>query len=150
MRSRSKQGGFHLARKQSRPLGSRVGNLTTRPAKKDEAREYRISMEAVVDAYGPSEQAMGWYYYLKDKLNVPFAARCTSVRPISPLKVGEKVQVLGMAPEEECETEMFVWVKRSGDRIAVPLMQLQPISEDHETREVVGDWHYWVARGYEF
>jgi hypothetical protein len=31
---------------------------------KDEEREERITMEAVVDAYGPEEQAMGWYYYL--------------------------------------------------------------------------------------
>jgi hypothetical protein len=30
----------------------------------DEAREERITMEAVVDAYGEDEQAMGWYYYL--------------------------------------------------------------------------------------
>ena len=26
---------------------------------KDEAREYRISMEAIVDAHDPEEQAMG-------------------------------------------------------------------------------------------
>lgn len=35
--------------------------------KKDEAREYRITMEAVVDAYGPEERAMGWYYNLKTR-----------------------------------------------------------------------------------
>ena len=28
---------------------------------KDEAREERIAFEAIVDAYGPEEQAMGWY-----------------------------------------------------------------------------------------
>ena len=39
--------------------------------KKDEARESRISMEIVVDAYDESERAMGWYYYLEDKLHVP-------------------------------------------------------------------------------
>ena len=27
-------------------------------------REERIEMEIIVDAYGPEEQAMGWYYYL--------------------------------------------------------------------------------------
>jgi Calcium binding len=31
---------------------------------RDEERERRISMEIVVDAYGPEEQAMGWYYSL--------------------------------------------------------------------------------------
>ena len=54
-----------------------------------------------------------------------------------------------MAPEEECESQMFVWVRRAGERIAVPLAQLQPMSKDQETREAVGDWVYWVDRGYE-
>jgi hypothetical protein len=31
--------------------------------KKDPIRENRISDEVIVDAYGPEEQAMGWYYY---------------------------------------------------------------------------------------
>src|ERR1700747_3777973 len=79
-------------------------------AARDEIREERISMEAVVDAYDSSERAMGWYYYLDGKMKVPFKARCRRARPISALKVKEEVEVLGMAPEEECEREMFVWV----------------------------------------
>ena len=39
---------------------------------KDEEREERISMEIVVDAYGPEEQAMGWYSYLSDTLQFRF------------------------------------------------------------------------------
>ena len=116
---------------------------------KDEAREQRIVMEAVVDAYGASERAMGWYYYLDSKMKVPFKARCRLARAISVLKIKEEVEVLGMAPEEECESEMFVWVRRAGERVAVPLAQLQPLSKDQETREAVGDWLYWVDRGYE-
>jgi len=116
---------------------------------KDEAREQRIVMEAVVDAYGSGERAMGWYYYLDGKMRVPFMARCRLARPISLLKAKEEVEVVGMAPEEECEREMFVWVKRAGKRIAVPLAQLQPLSKDQETWEAVGDWLYWVDRGYE-
>jgi Calcium binding len=116
---------------------------------KDDIREERITMEAVVDAYGSGERAMGWYYYLDGKLKVPFKARCQSARPISVLKVGQEVEVLGMAPEEECETEMFVWVRRAGERIAVPLAQLRALSKDGETQEAVGDWHYWADRGYE-
>jgi len=116
---------------------------------KDEIREQRIVMEAVVDAYGSSERAMGWYYYLDGKMKVPFKARCRFARPISVLKVKEEVEVLGMAPEEECESEMFVWVGRAGGRIAVPLSQLRPLSKDRETQEAVGDWLYWVDRGYE-
>jgi hypothetical protein len=116
---------------------------------KDEIREQRIAMEAVVDAYGSSERAMGWYYYLDGKMKVPFKARCRFMRPISILKVKEEVKVLGMAPEEECESEMFVWVERADERIAVPLAQLRPLSKDQETQEAVGDWLYWVDHGYE-
>jgi hypothetical protein len=118
--------------------------------KEDKKREHRIAMEAVVDAYGESERAMGWYYYLEGKLKFPFKARCYSKRAISPLKVGEEIQVLSMAPEDECESEMFVLVSYFGDHLAVPLAQLESKSKDPETREAVGDWHYWVARGYEF
>src|SRR5580692_5261547 len=101
---------------------------------RDEIREERIAAEAVVDAYGSSERAMGWYYYLDGKMKVPFKARCKFMRPISLLKVKEEVEVLGMAPEEECEHEMFVWVGRAGERIAVPLAQLQAVSKDQETQ----------------
>jgi Calcium binding len=117
--------------------------------KRDEIREQRIAMEAVVDAYGSSERAMGWYYYLDGKMKVPFKARCRFARPISVLKVEEEVEVLGMAPEEECESEMFVWIARAGERVAVPLAQLRALSKDQETQEAVGDWLYWVDRGYE-
>ena len=121
----------------------------TRARAKNEMREQRIAMEAVVDAYDSSERAMGWYYYLHDKMKVPFKARCRFARPISVLKVKEVVEVLGMAPEEECNSEMFVWVRRAGERMAVALAQLQPLSNDQETQESVGDWLYWVDRGYE-
>lgn len=91
----------------------------------------------------------GWYYYLADRMKVPFKARCRFARPISVLRAKEQVEVIGMAPEEECEREMFVWVKRVGERIAVPLAQLLPLSKDEGTREAVGDWLYWMDRGYE-
>ena len=43
---------------------------------KDDEREERIQMEIIVDAYGPEEQALGWYYYLEGTLQFPFTARC--------------------------------------------------------------------------
>jgi len=118
--------------------------------RKNESRENRITMEIVVDAYGPEEQAMGWYYYLDDTLNFPFLTKCINKRAISPLKVGDEVEVIGIAPEEECEHEMFVmmWWERNG--LAVPLMQLEVIHGDDKTFEAVEDWHYWVNRGYQF
>jgi hypothetical protein len=67
--------------------------------KRDRLREERIHNEVIVDAYGPEEQALGWYYFLEDKLRFPFPARCISAKVVSPLRKGETVEVLRMAPE---------------------------------------------------
>ena len=117
--------------------------------KENKSRERRIEMEIVVDAYNAVEPAMGGYYYLEERLSFPFKARCNSKREVSPLRVGEVVTVLGMAREEECESEMFVRLTWNGRRMAVPLSQLQPLAVDPPTNEAVADWHYWVGRGYE-
>jgi hypothetical protein len=118
--------------------------------KEDKNREERIIMEIVVDAYDETERALGWYYYLKDNLNFPFKANCIAERPISPLNKGEKVEVVGMPSEDECEKEMFVNIKWRKRTLAVPLSQLGGIEVDEETEEGIEDWHYWVKRGYEF
>lgn len=116
----------------------------------DPAREERIGMEAIVDAYGAEERSLGWYCYLDAKLAFPFRAECISKRTTSPLKVSEKVEVISMAPEEECERDMFVIVKWRGEELGVPLAQLKGIKLDEDSEEAIADWHYWVARGYEF
>jgi len=103
----------------------------------------------VVDANGPEEQAMGWYYYLDDTIHFPFSARCVARRPTSPLDLGDKVEVVGMAPAEECEHEMFVLIQWKKRQLAVPLMQLEGIQVDEETQQAIEDWQYWVNRGYE-
>jgi Calcium binding len=118
--------------------------------KKDPEREERITMEAIVDAYGAEEQAMGWYYYLDDRIQFPFTAKCIEKRSISPLKVGKQVTVLRMAPEEECEQEMFVTIEWEDEELSVPLMQLEAIAAEADSEEAVSDWHYWVKQGYEF
>jgi hypothetical protein len=118
--------------------------------KRDSKREERIAEEIVVDANGPEEQAMGWYYYLEEKLGFPFLATCIGERAVSPLRKGEKVEVVAMAPERECGHEMFVAVRWEGRQLAVPLSQLKPAAKaDEDTKEAVADWHYWVAQGYE-
>ena len=118
--------------------------------KVDKTREHRIEMEIVVDAYGSEERAMGWYYYLEDKLEFPFKAKCIRERPVSPLKKGEAVDVTAMAPEEECQHDMFVQVRWEGRKLAVSLAQLKGVSVEEDTKEAIEDWHYWVAMGYEF
>ena len=120
----------------------------TRQAK-DDAREERINMEIIVDAYGPEEQAMGWYNYLDDRLHFPFSARCIVRRTTSPLELGEKVEVVGMAPAEECDHDMFVLISWKRRQLDVPLMQLEGIQVDEETQQAIEDWHYWVNQGYE-
>ena len=118
--------------------------------KRDPLREERISMEIVVDAHDESERAMGWYYYLQDALRFPFMAKCVGKRTISPLRVGDEVRVIDMAPEEECEREMFVSTRWNNADLAVPLAQLNPVKADEQTTQAVDDWHYWVQHGYEF
>ena len=84
------------------------------------------------------------------RAEVPFKARCKSKRAVSPLRIGEEVNVLAMAPEDECESEMLVRVRWHGRSVAVPLSQLKPLGADQMTSQAVGDWHYWLARGYQF
>jgi len=93
---------------------------------------------------------MGWYYYLEDKIQFPFEAQCLGTRRISPLKKGEKVQVMRMTPEDECMREMFVEIQWQGRTFGVPLAQLRPLDIDEGTQEAIADWHYWVECGYEF
>jgi hypothetical protein len=78
------------------------------------------------------------------------AALVISKRRSSPVKEGETVEVVGMAPEDECEREMFVEIDWDGDTLAVPLIQLNAPEADEETQQAIADWHYWVNQGYEF
>lgn len=112
--------------------------------------EERILFEIVVDAYDEIERAMGWYYYLEDTLKVPFKAKCKQARSTSPLEPGSQVQVVGMAHEDDCMSEVFVLIKFGKSVLAVPLAQLECLSADEETCQAVADWHYWVERGYEY
>ena len=118
--------------------------------KRDPAREDRIHNEAIVDAYGPEEQALGWYYYLDNRLRFPFQARCIACQVVSPLRKGEIVEVRRMAPEAACSNDMLVLIRWHGRNMAVPLSQLAGVDVDESTTEALGDWHYWVAQGYLF
>ena len=118
--------------------------------KPNRTREHRINEEIVVDAYTPDERALSWYYYLEDKLEFPFRARCVAARTMSPLKTGEQVNVLAMPKEDDCMNEMLVMISFAGRRLGVPLAQLEVVKAKGGTREAVEDWCYWKSRGYEF
>ena len=117
---------------------------------KDEEREVRIQNEAIVDAHGPEEQAMGWYYFLESEMAFPFKAHCIRERTISPLRKGEEIVVESMAPEDDCRHEIFVMGNWGGRSLGLPLSQLDAEQADESTVEAIRDWHYWVDRGYEF
>ena len=119
-------------------------------SKKDPVREDRIDNEIIVDAYGPEEQIMGWYYYLEDKIRFPFQATCIAAKLVSPLRKGETVQVQRMASEDACSADMLVLIRWHDRTMAVPLSQLVAIDPDPSAAEAIGDWHYWVAQGYCF
>ena len=89
-------------------------------SKKDPIREERIHNKVVVDACGAEERAMGWYYYLADKIRFPFQAECVVAKVVSPLLRGEMVEVQGMAPEDACSVDVLVlirWQSRSRLRL---------------------------------
>lgn len=118
----------------------------------DHDREERITMEIVVDAYDEQERAMGWYYYLDDKITFPFNAECFVADNRSPLIVGEKVTVTCMGNEVSCidGQDMYVEISWNNRVFSVPLAQLKPLDVDEDTAEAIGDWHYWKEQGYLF
>jgi hypothetical protein len=113
-------------------------------------REDRFTDEVVVDAYNEEERAMGWYYYAANNFAFPFKALCALKRSTSPLKVGDRVEVIGMAPEDDCMQELMVLIKWEEEDLAVPLIQLESPESAGLIRQVLADWKYWVNRGYTF
>jgi len=118
--------------------------------RKNRIREERIHNEVIVDAYGPEEQSLGWYYYLENKIKFPFTARCIASKVVSPLRKGETVEVRGLAPEDSCAHDMLVLFRWHNRNVTAPLSQLVAIDADESTIEAIGDWHYWLAQGYRF
>ena len=121
-----------------------------RIVKNDPEREKRLDWEIVVDAQDSDERLMGWVCSLEDVLSNNVRCRCRKTRSMSPLKVGEEVDVLEMASEDDCKGEMFVVVQWNNRELAVPLEQLEPIDGDKKAIEIIEDWLYWCLMGYQF
>jgi len=66
------------------------------------------------------------------------------------LRRNETITVLGLAPEDDCMTEIVVLTRIKGRAIGVPLAQLTVDNCDAETAAAVSDWQYWVAMGYQY
>ena len=93
---------------------------------------------------------MSWYYYLERKLRFPFMATCIKRRATSPFKVGESLSITGLAPEDDCMSEIIIITTWHDRALGVPLAQLRPRNVDADTKEGIEDWHYWVAMGYQY
>ena len=83
--------------------------------KKDPVREERIDNDVVVDAYGPEERAMGWYYYLENKIRFPFRAKCITAKLVSPLRKGGD----GRRPTPRTR-RILLWRHAGADPLARP------------------------------
>ena len=120
----------------------------------DENREHRIKTEIIVDAEDIKDKAMGWYNYLDDNLNVPFMAKLKKESSKTSVVEEKKIEVIGMAPDDECLKDMYVEVVyphgQDEDLFTVKLADLVAIDTDAVTKEAIADWHYWLARGYNF
>jgi Calcium binding len=125
-------------------------NLIMAKPETDAAREHRITMEIVVDAYNEEECAMAWYCYLEEQLAFPFEARVCRAMAASTLHPGENVSVIRLAHDELCRVSIFVWVRYNQLETVVPLAQLVPTRADKNTRRAVADWVYWLDQGYSF
>ena len=89
-------------------------------SKSDKAREERITNEIIVDCYNESERFTGWYCHLEEKLKFPFSALCIATTPVSPLKRGEQVEVIGMLDDERHEpSEIFVRIRWRGRKMGL-------------------------------
>lgn len=121
---------------------------------RDEIREQRIETEIVVDAEDKEDRAMGWYYYLDDTLEFPFMGKWKKKSRKTSAIEEKAVEVLGMAPEDDCLKDMYVEVAYIGgkedDIHSAKLSEIEAIDVDDETQEAIADWLYWLGRGYKF
>jgi hypothetical protein len=120
----------------------------------DKIREQRIKTEIIADAEEKEDRAMAWYDYLDDTLNFPFMGKWTKKGRKTSSPQEKQVEVLGMAPDDECEKDMFVEVVypdgKDEDVFTARLSEIEAIDTDDETKEALADWQYWLARGYKF
>ena len=58
-----------------------------------------------------------------------------------------------MSLEDDCLSDMLVEVAYQEDIediFTARLGDIHPLNGDKTTQEAIADWHYWLARGYEF
>ena len=117
---------------------------------KDKEFQEKLSNDIMPDAYDEYERSMSWAYYLEEKVQGSFKARCIQELRQSPLNQNEIITVLGMIPFDNYTTEMLAEIKFKGRTMGVPLEQLEFIDADEDAVEALDDWKYWKSKGYQF
>lgn len=119
----------------------------------DPIREHRIDYEIVVDAYNEDERALGWYYYLQNKITFPFLAKWLKKSRKTSAIVEKEVEVLGMASEDDCLRDMYVevaYIDEKDDTFTANISDIEAINADQNTQEALADWQYWLDQNYDF
>lgn len=84
-------------------------------------RDCRIVIEKQIaaEAHRVEERATSWFHarilawhaYMEDRIHFPFAATCISRYASSPLRIQDRVEVIGLADESRCEYDLFVEIR---------------------------------------
>jgi|SRR5271156_6382750 len=118
----------------------------TKP-KRDPTRENRIHEQIIVDAYGPEEQAMGWYYYLEENMQFPFQAQCIATHPTSQRRVCRSPTpgARRRMQQRHARDDPMARPEHGRPALAVEGRRRGSINET-----AIQDWHYWIEQGYCF
>lgn len=109
------------------------------PTHHDPHRQNRIEDEILTDAYDAEEQAMGWYYYFADNLELPIPA--TVRLPVR----GEKAEKVEVDPESETGAPLRLGISEKGSRRVQYISPEAIVSLDTspENVQIINDWLYW-------
>jgi hypothetical protein len=83
-------------------------------------------------------------------MTFPFMAtvEAAQLRGLSP--ESGPLEVVGLAPEDDCMNQMVIVAKSEGRSVHIPLSACVCREVSESTLRAVEDWQYWVARGYVF
>jgi len=88
-----------------------------------------------VDANGPEEQVVGWYYYVDDKIRFPFSGQVHRSQNRFAAQEGGNRRSPAHGTEDACSGDMLVLICWHDRTMAVPLSQLVAIDPDESTTD---------------
>lgn len=106
---------------------------------RESIRDARIQAEIGL----PVGSVVAWRSYVIRATAFPFTATYLAQNTTKPFCSGAKVQVIGLAKEEQSNVSLFAKVMDGQGSILIPLERLEPFGESVHRTEAVRDWHYW-------